>query len=112
MLPFKIGNWIINEDGICHQNCPDPEYIITPGILNQAGPQERSKMYDFMVHLPIKRWVSVEDIYTFNTALIFALEHFNIGFSDKLSFVDTIREQQGEIEIKIMDQKRAQTQTT
>lgn len=100
MLPIQIGNWIITQAGIRHINSPDPNYIITVNRLNESGPQGRDKMYDWLVHLPAKTWVSTEDVYSLNTALIFALEHFGIGFSPDRSFVDTFVEQQKEMRDK------------
>ncbi len=95
MIPFNIGNWIINEEGIHHTS--DPNYIIPVDRLAEPGPQGRHQMYDWLVHMPAKAWVSTEDVYALNTALIYALEHFGIDFPKDLSFVQTFIEQQNEL---------------
>lgn len=93
MIPFEIGNWTITEKGITHKNNPD--YLIDIDSLAEAGTDGRETIYDWLVHLPTKTWVSTEDVYTFNTAMMFALEYFDI--QSDLSFVDTFIEQQREL---------------
>jgi hypothetical protein len=51
-------------------------------------------MYDWLVHMPIKTWLTTEDVYALNTALIYSLEKFEMGFDPNISFVETLETQQ------------------
>jgi hypothetical protein len=51
-------------------------------------------MYDWLVHLPEKTWLTETDVYSLNTALIYAIELSGRGFPSNLSFVETFKEQQ------------------
>lgn len=93
MLPFKIGNWLINDEGIIW-NGPSGKYTITKERLTESGPEGRERMYDWLVHLPEKVWLTREDVYALNTALIFAMEAYNIPFPENLSFIETFIEQE------------------
>jgi hypothetical protein len=97
MLPFQIGNWLITEEGIEWVGQTKRDFLITKDRLAEFGSGDRRKMYDWLVHLPTKGWVTETDIYALNTALIFALEYFKIGFPSDLSFVETFIEQQNEM---------------
>ncbi len=57
-------------------------------------------MYDWLVHLVEKTWLKREDIYALNTALVYALEYFGIGFIEGISFVKTFEEQNKELREK------------
>lgn len=91
----QIGNWILNEEGIHHAG--DPDYIIPVERLEESCPGDRSNMYDWLVHMPTKTWVSTEDVYTLNTIFIFAMEHFGKDFTSN-SFVETLRVQRIEMQ--------------
>lgn len=93
MIPFKIGNWIINENGIEWAGT-GTGYKISKETLQDAGHSNRANEYDWLVHLPEKTWLTETDVYALNTAVIYALEYFKLGFSPDLSFVKTFIEQQ------------------
>lgn len=57
-------------------------------------------MYDWLVHMATKIWLKKEDIYTLNTAFIYSLEYFGVGFPHGISFVETFKEQSSEISIR------------
>src|SRR5581483_6285047 len=100
MIPYKIGNWLINADGIRWDGIPKVDYLITQQRLLELGPPpERANMYDWLVHLPEKTWLTEADVYTLNTAFIYALAHFGLNFNTG-SFVETLIEQQRQLEIK------------
>jgi len=100
MTPIKIGNWLINDNGIQWDGQPAVDYKIFKNTLNCIGSGDREKMYDWLVHLPEKTWITENDIYTLNTALVYSLEYFGIGFSPDISFVKTFIEQQKQIKNK------------
>lgn len=100
MIPFKIGNWLIDKDGIKWDGTPKVDYRISKERITEAGPPNRDKMYDWLVHMPQKTWLTREDIYALNTALIYAMEAFGIAFPENLSFVETFIEQDNELNDK------------
>ena len=100
MLPFKIGNWLITEECICWDGIEKHTYEIARERINEAGPSSRNKMYDWLVHMPTKTWLKREDIYSLNTALIYAMEAYKIPFDSNLSFIETFIEQEKELKGK------------
>lgn len=100
MIPFKIGNWLIDNEGIKWDGKPDTEYVISVDSLNEAGAGNRSEMYDWLVHLTEKTWIKEADMYALNTALVYALEYFKIGYDNQRSFVKTFIEQQNGLKRK------------
>ncbi len=99
MTPFKIGNWLITEDGIKWEGQPNVDYLITKERLVELGSGKRSEMYDWLVHLPQNTWVTEADIYALNSAFIYAIDYFGLDFKTG-SFVSTLIEQQKEIREK------------
>lgn len=91
MVPQKIGKWLVTEEGI--EWTGEIEYFIDKERLLESGSGERNNMYDWLVHMPTKSWLSVEDIYALNTAFVYALNHFCLDFNTK-SFVETFIEQE------------------
>lgn len=99
MTPLKIGNWQITEEGIAWDGIPKTDYIIPKDRILEFGPGGRKNMYDWLVHFPTKTWVKELDVYTLNTAFIYALEYYGLDFKT-CSFVETIIEQQKELSLK------------
>lgn len=97
MVPKQIGKWLVTEHGIEWTGIND--YFIEKERLLEAGPADRINMYDWLVHLPEKSWLSVEDIYALNTAFIFALDYFGFNFNSR-SFVTTLIEQEQHLDLK------------
>jgi len=98
MIPFKIGNWLIDEDCIRWNGESKINYKIKKDRLLESGPRE--SIYDWLFHMPEKAWLSREDIYALNTAFIYALEYFEIQIPDEKSFVETFIEQEKRLEGK------------
>jgi len=97
MTLCKIGNWLITEEGIKWVGQPKVDYTIPKDRLLEL--RLGSKIYDWLVHLAEKTWVTEADIYTLNTAFIYAIDYFGLDFKTA-SYVETIKEQQKEIEEK------------
>lgn len=93
MIPFKIGNWLIEEGWIKWDGSPKLDYFIEKKRITEPGPGDRNEMYDWLVHLVEKTWITREDIYALNTAIIYAMEAYGISFSNNLSFIKTFIEQ-------------------
>lgn len=88
---FKCGNWTLTKNGI--QWGGQQDFLIPLTHIGQSGSGNRIKMYETLVDLTAKTWLTKEDISDLNTAYIFALEYFNIGFSKEISLVETFQEQ-------------------
>ena len=73
---------------------------ITLDTIKDEGSAERKEMYDWLIHLCEKSWLKEADIYALNTAFIYAIEKYKLGFTDKLSFVKTFTEQQRQLSKK------------
>jgi hypothetical protein len=99
----KIGSWTITADGIIWSGQPDVDYLIHKDRLDKAGTGERENTYDWLIHMVEKTWLTRKDIYALNTAFIFALEYFKVGFSKEISFVETFKEQEKELKKKEFD---------
>jgi hypothetical protein len=50
-----------------------------------------------------KSWLTREDVYALNTAIIYALEYFKVGFKKDISFVKTFEMQEKELKEKEFD---------
>lgn len=77
MIPQKIGNWLINNEGIEWAGIEKIDYEVDRRSLLKTGFDEREGMYDWLVQLSEKTWVSVEDIITLNAAFVIATREFN-----------------------------------
>ena len=93
----RIGNWEVTEEGITWVGRPKKDYTIPTNRLTEAGEGARAKMYDWLVHMTEKGWLTEKDIYALNTALIYALELAGKKFPAKLSFIETFTEQQARL---------------
>ncbi len=101
MENMKIGNWEVSDKGINWIGTKTNAMgTITLASLKDGGNAERTEMYDWLIHLCEKSWITDEDIYALNTAFIYAIEKYKLGFSDKLSFVKTFTEQQRQLQQK------------
>jgi len=100
---FKSGNWTLTKNGI--QWGGPPDFLIPQSSIGQPGSGYRKKMYDTLVQMTEKTWLTKDDIGNLNTIYIFALEYYNIGFSKDISFVETFQEQKKLLEDREDDPK-------
>lgn len=96
MKQMKIDNWLVTEEGIQWNGNPKIDYFISKERLDELGTNERSNMYDWLLHTASKTWITKADIYTLNTAFIYAIEYFGLDYNTG-SFIETLKEQQYEI---------------
>ena len=59
----------------------EKDYYIEKESLMHLGTGDRRNMYDFLVHLTEKTWLTDEDLYSLNTAFVYAMEYFNYPFN-------------------------------
>lgn len=91
MIPFKLGNWLIDEEGIRHVDYK--EYEISRSRILERGPADRRNMLDWLVHLPTKAWCTKEDIFALNSALLYGIEAYGLDIPEDISFMKTMIEQ-------------------
>ena len=96
MIPFKIGNWDITEQGIEWKGEVGVELIIDRDRITETGIGNREDTYDWLVHLTEKNWLTRSDIYALNSAFVYAISVFNLDL-DSNSFVKTFVEQEKEL---------------
>ena len=100
MENLQIGKWLITEDGIEWTGKTYKGYYISRERLLQEG-GELQGTYDWLLHMPRKKWLTEQDVYALNTAFMAALELFEPNYKRaKLSFVKTLDAQQKIIDIK------------
>lgn len=92
MLPFKIGNWLIENKGITWDAEPIAFFIDRNALTDSKG-GDRVNCYNFMLHITEITWLKPTDVYLFNTAFIYALEAYKMNFAEQ-SFVETLTQQQ------------------
>ena len=104
---FVAGKWAVYEDttdannkGVKWIGGKEDYYKIGANQLAEIGHGERANMYDFCIQIAPKNTFLEADIYAFNTALLFALDYFKIGFNPQISWKETLKEQQRQIELK------------
>jgi hypothetical protein len=96
MIPFKIGNWEINKQGIEWKGETGRELLIDKARITETGFSERKNTYDWLVHLTEKSWLTRTDIYALNSAFIYAISYFELDLSSN-SFVKTFIEQEKQL---------------
>lgn len=97
MVPFKIGNWEINQSGIEWKGEAGRELIIDRDRITESGFGERENTYDWLIHLTEKSWLTRSDIYALNSAFIYAISVFELDLNSN-SFVKTFIEQEKELQ--------------
>ena len=93
MESIEIGNWLITQQGIQWNGKDGREYSIDNGTLRENGVGIRAKCYNILLHMAEKNWLTPADIYTLNTAFIYAMEANGKSLSER-SFVETLKQQQ------------------
>lgn len=103
---FRAGKWAVIDDATDANNKgikwvgKRGDYYIHVSQIAQTGPADRANMYDFCIQIAPKAMCLEADIYAFNTALLFALDYFNIGLNPQVSWKETLKEQQRQIALK------------
>jgi hypothetical protein len=95
---IKIGNWTITEEGIKWSGKEEIKYFIGKERITERAQGTKTDMYDWLIHMVERPWLTREDIYALNTAFVYALEYFDIGFLDNMSFVETFELQKEQLE--------------
>lgn len=93
MTPLKIGNWLINNDGIKWDGSGGGIVTLERDSITEFGSAERGNVYDWLIHVPEKTWMTPEDTYALNAAFIYAVGVFNLNF-DADCFAESLIAQQ------------------
>ncbi len=90
----QFGNWEVNKDGI--RWIGEFDYLIPKDNLGDpmSIKGETDQMFDTLLHMTEKTWLTEADLYTLNTAFVFAIDHLGIEHSPHLNFAKTFEEQQ------------------
>ena len=92
MLPFKIGNWLIDDEGITWDAEPIAFFISKSSIADSES-GDRVNCYNWMLHVASLGWLKPTDVYQFNTAFVYALESYKMNLTEQ-SFIKTLALQQ------------------
>jgi len=98
---IKFGVWRINEEGIVCDGMMSlngglalADYPIYKDSLDDKQP-DNENIYEWPIYILSKMDPEDEQhISTFNNAFVFALDHFGIGFSPRMSIAKTFLRQQ------------------
>jgi hypothetical protein len=93
MALFTIGNWEISNQGIKWKGTPLQLFSISIEEIRNTGFGERENMYDWLIHVMSRNWITREDVYALNSAYIFVFHHFNIKIDAEI-FARTIKYQE------------------
>lgn len=91
MFPQKFGNWTVKETGIEWEGTPSHYPLIERSRINEV--RSGTNLYDWLLHIPTKTWLNQRDIILFNSAFVYALSAYGIGFSDEINLSETLRRQ-------------------
>jgi hypothetical protein len=93
MIPFQIGNWLITNNEIQWNGATTANYSIPKERLNEPCAGVRNHLYEWLLHTVTKEFVTIPDVYTFNTAFVYAQQAWGVGQGVNFSFADTFVEQ-------------------
>jgi hypothetical protein len=101
MEEYRFGNWLVNHEGISWIGKPYNKdfYFISKQRLNETRNVDNIDLYNWLIHTASKTWITESDVYTLNTAFVFAIDFFNLDFKTG-SFVETLKHQQYELQEK------------
>ena len=88
MKTIKFGNWAVTPEVVTHQK----EGYEIP-IDNFSKRVQDKDFFDWLTHVPIKTWMTREDTYALNTALLYVLAKHNIQLTKTMYLTNALREQ-------------------
>jgi hypothetical protein len=97
-FPRHFGKWVVEELGIAWTG--GPEYMIHASRLLETQEGPNGPVYDWLVHMPGKTWLSHEDILDLNEAFQFGLRRFGLSNKTSISMDETLRMQRQILEDK------------
>jgi len=70
-----FGQWVVTSEGIAWGNGSGPSYFVAKDRLWETRPGSDRQIWDWLVHMTEKTWLSDMDIYQLNTAFFFAQDY-------------------------------------
>ncbi len=71
---IRFGNWVVTTEGMAWGGPEGPPYFIAKNRLWETRPGP-DNVWDWLIHLTEKTWLSDGDIYQLNTAFFFAQDY-------------------------------------
>lgn len=94
----KFGNWFLDDDGITW-NGPR-EYFISKDSLLLTGPGGWNNVYDVLVSIALKDWVTQKDLQDLNEAFEAALKRYGFNHNPAVSWEATMKEQHQQFKMR------------
>jgi len=98
MNTISFGKWMIIPSGIEWKG--SNEFMIEKETLADNRMFGEATVFDWPVYLASKPWLSIEDLYAFNIAFLFALDHFKVEPWPDISVSATFLAQQAAYEAR------------
>ena len=67
----QFGKWTVTDDGI-EKGSPNKYYVLR-NILGQEGEGDREGMYDWLIQIAEKTWMTSKDVHDLTKAFEFAM---------------------------------------
>ena len=96
MVVCKFGNWAVGSDGIMWQGIRHINYTIPLDKIAVTGTSKHAILYGWLIEIANDTRLSDEDIYSLNTAFVYALD-FMLGKLEIPQYAllaETFKEQQ------------------
>lgn len=95
MKKIKFANWTVTPEAITWQQEEDGWYYEI-SIDNLTKRVQNKDFFDWLIHVPIKTWMTREDTYALNSAFLYVLAEHNIQLTNNM-FLTNVLQQQVEI---------------
>lgn len=91
---MQFGNWKVSQDGITWSGKGNDAFVIPIDLLNakKTKNNEGDYLYDWILEVTEKDWLSDDDLYDFNYAFVYAIARSGLDFNYK-TFDATLEEQ-------------------
>lgn len=99
MNKVKFGNWSVTQEVIIWQQDKDGMSYEIP-IDRLFERLNDSHIFDWLVHVPEKTWMTAKNTYNLNSSFMFAVEQYKLPIPDDMSIEATLSMQE-----VILDQK-------
>lgn len=101
---FRVGKCVLTDECIYIDLNNRPPYVIIKERIWELRPDDKKDKFDWPLHLVEKTWLTIDDIYHFNTVFLYALDYFQDITPIEPSFIwKTLEEQKYLVEDRKTD---------